>query len=110
MLTLILNYKCAGGQLLSLSLQSSLLEHICTALHVTESLTVAVMMVRVRRAQWLALGMLTLSLLLVVLGIYTTTRAESLNVSGYISGVIVSFVCPLIIYDLFSEVTARRDL
>lgn len=48
------------------------------------------MMMRVRGAVWLVLGMLGLSLLLVVLGAYTTTRTESLNVSGYISGVIVS--------------------
>ncbi|XP_041797195.1 transmembrane protein 255B isoform X2 [Chelmon rostratus] len=48
------------------------------------------MMVRVRRALWLVLGMLSLSLLLVVLGAYTTTRTESLNVSGYTSGVILT--------------------
>ncbi|XP_031149160.1 transmembrane protein 255B isoform X1 [Sander lucioperca] len=48
------------------------------------------MMVRVRRALWLVLGMLSLSLLLVVLGVYTTTRTESLNVTGYISGVILT--------------------
>lgn len=36
--------------------------------------------------------MLSLSMLLVALGVYTTTRAESLNVSGYGSGVIVSSV------------------
>uniref|UniRef100_A0A667YF92 Si:dkey-283j8.1 n=1 Tax=Myripristis murdjan TaxID=586833 RepID=A0A667YF92_9TELE len=48
------------------------------------------MAVRARRALWLALGMLTLSLLLVVLGIYTTTRTESLSVSGYASGVILT--------------------
>ncbi|XP_069003943.1 transmembrane protein 255B [Embiotoca jacksoni] len=44
-------------------------------------------MVRVRRALWLVLGMLSLSLLLVVLGVYITTRTESLNVTGYASGV-----------------------
>ncbi|XP_054459953.1 transmembrane protein 255B [Anoplopoma fimbria] len=48
------------------------------------------MMVRVRRALWLVLGMLSLSLLLVVLGVYTTTRTESLNVTGYTSGVILT--------------------
>ncbi|XP_078102542.1 transmembrane protein 255B isoform X3 [Sander vitreus] len=48
------------------------------------------MMVRVRRALLLVLGMLSLSLLLVVLGVYTTTRTESLNVTGYISGVILT--------------------
>ncbi len=54
---------------------------------------VAEMMLRVRRALLLVLGMLSLSLLLVVLGVYTTTRTESLNVSGYVSGVIVSHLC-----------------
>lgn len=48
-------------------------------------------MLRDRRALWLVLGMLSLSLLLVVLGAYTTTRTESLTVTGYTSGVIVSF-------------------
>lgn len=49
---------------------------------------------RVRRARWLILTMLALSMLLVVLGVYTATRAENLSVSGYISGVIVSRICP----------------
>ncbi|KAM8904752.1 transmembrane protein 255B isoform 1-T5 [Spinachia spinachia] len=44
----------------------------------------------VRRALWLVLAMLSLSLLLVVLGVYSTTRTESLNVSGHISGVILT--------------------
>ncbi|XP_076591743.1 transmembrane protein 255B isoform X2 [Chaetodon auriga] len=48
------------------------------------------MMVRLRRALWLVLGMLSLSLLLVVLGAFITTRTESLNVSGYTSGVILT--------------------
>ncbi|XP_020497427.1 transmembrane protein 255B isoform X1 [Labrus bergylta] len=48
------------------------------------------MMVRARRALCLVLGMLSLSLLLVVLGVYTTTRTESLNVTGYTSGVILT--------------------
>uniref|UniRef100_UPI0037E90467 transmembrane protein 255B n=1 Tax=Semicossyphus pulcher TaxID=241346 RepID=UPI0037E90467 len=48
------------------------------------------MTVRVRRALCLVLGMLNLSLLLVVLGVYTTTRTESLNVTGYTSGVILT--------------------
>ncbi|XP_044059305.1 transmembrane protein 255B isoform X2 [Siniperca chuatsi] len=48
------------------------------------------MMVRVRRSLWLVLGMLSLSLLLVVLGVYSTTRTESLNVTGYTSGVILT--------------------
>ncbi|XP_054867807.1 transmembrane protein 255B isoform X2 [Amphiprion ocellaris] len=47
-------------------------------------------MVKVRRAVWLVLGMLSLSMLLVVLGIYATTRTESLNVTGYASGVILT--------------------
>uniref|UniRef100_A0A3Q0S5E7 Si:dkey-283j8.1 n=1 Tax=Amphilophus citrinellus TaxID=61819 RepID=A0A3Q0S5E7_AMPCI len=51
----------------------------------------------VRRALWLVLGMLSLSLLLVVLGIYTTTRTESLNVTGYASGVICFFFHPFLL-------------
>ncbi|KAM9853583.1 transmembrane protein 255B [Aulostomus maculatus] len=47
-------------------------------------------MMRVRKALWLILGMLSLSLLLVVLGVYATTRTESLNVTGYFSGVILT--------------------
>ncbi|XP_008280837.1 transmembrane protein 255B isoform X1 [Stegastes partitus] len=47
-------------------------------------------MVKVRRALWLVLGMLSLSTLLVVLGVYATTRTESLNVTGYASGVILT--------------------
>ncbi|XP_047450124.1 transmembrane protein 255B isoform X2 [Mugil cephalus] len=47
-------------------------------------------MLRDRRALWLVLGMLSLSLLLVVLGAYTTTRTESLTVTGYTSGVILT--------------------
>ncbi len=61
-------------------------------LRVSPPLCVAEMMLRVRRAIFLVLAMLILSLLLVVLGFYTTTRTESLNVSGYISGVIVSYL------------------
>lgn len=56
-------------------------------------------MVKVRRALRLVLGMLSLSLLLVVLGVYTTTRTESLNVTGYASGVIVSCLKKKIIFD-----------
>ncbi|XP_075871023.1 transmembrane protein 255B [Nelusetta ayraudi] len=45
---------------------------------------------KVRRARWLALSMLSLSILLVALGVYTATRAENLSVSGYGSGVILT--------------------
>lgn len=45
---------------------------------------------KVRRARWLILTMLSLSMLLVAMGVYTATRAENLSVSGYISGAIVS--------------------
>ncbi|XP_067102896.1 transmembrane protein 255B [Osmerus mordax] len=48
-------------------------------------------MMRRRRCLLLVLGMLCLSLLLVVLGIYTTTRTESLSIIGYSSGVILAF-------------------
>lgn len=47
---------------------------------------------KVRRARWLALSMLSLSILLVALGVYAATRAENLSVSGYGSGVIVSCI------------------
>ncbi|XP_037318630.2 transmembrane protein 255B [Pungitius pungitius] len=47
-------------------------------------------LLRLRRALGLVLGMLSLSLLLLVLGVYATTRTESLNVSGYVSGVILT--------------------
>ncbi|KAK2912640.1 hypothetical protein Q8A73_006753 [Channa argus] len=47
-------------------------------------------MMRVRKALWLVLSMFSLSLMLMVLGAYTTTRTESLDVTGYISGVILS--------------------
>ncbi|KAJ0022204.1 hypothetical protein NQD34_009694 [Periophthalmus magnuspinnatus] len=47
-------------------------------------------MVRLRRALWLALSMLSLSLLLVALGIYTTTLTETVSVSGYASGIILT--------------------
>ncbi|XP_026232816.1 transmembrane protein 255B isoform X2 [Anabas testudineus] len=48
------------------------------------------MMVRIRRALGLVLGMLSLSVLLVVLGVYTTSQTESLNVTGYTSGVFLT--------------------
>ncbi|KAL6116297.1 uncharacterized protein ACO6RY_00944 [Pungitius sinensis] len=47
-------------------------------------------LLRLRRALGLVLGMLSLSLLLLLLGVYATTRTESLNVSGYVSGVILT--------------------
>ncbi|XP_036391802.1 transmembrane protein 255B [Megalops cyprinoides] len=44
---------------------------------------------RKKRALWLVVGMLCMALLTVALGIYTTTRTESLSVTGYTSGVIL---------------------
>ncbi|XP_016371481.1 transmembrane protein 255B [Sinocyclocheilus rhinocerous] len=46
---------------------------------------------RRRKAQWLVSGMLSLSLLIVVMGIYTSTRTESVSITGYISGIILAF-------------------
>lgn len=69
---------------------------LCCILNLTDGvspLRVAEMTGRVRRALWLVLAMLALSLVLVTLGIYATTRAENLSVSGYGSGVIVSCDC-----------------
>ncbi|KAM4627392.1 transmembrane protein 255B isoform 2-T2 [Polymixia lowei] len=68
------------------------------------------MMVRTRRALWLVLGMLCLSLLVVVLGIYTTTRTESLSIAGYVSGVILSFGSFLGVLGLFLEENRKQLL
>ncbi|XP_035241687.1 transmembrane protein 255B [Anguilla anguilla] len=46
---------------------------------------------RRRKSLWLVVGMLCLALLVVALGIYTTTRTESLHVTGYASGIILAF-------------------
>ncbi|ROJ25327.1 Transmembrane protein 255B [Anabarilius grahami] len=46
---------------------------------------------RRRKAQWLVSGMLSLSLLIVVMGIYTSTRTESVSITGYMSGIILAF-------------------
>ncbi|XP_057204279.1 transmembrane protein 255B isoform X2 [Triplophysa rosa] len=44
---------------------------------------------RRRKAQWLVSVMLCLSLVIVVLGIYTSTRTESVSITGYTSGIIL---------------------
>ncbi|XP_072248744.1 transmembrane protein 255B isoform X2 [Leuresthes tenuis] len=64
--------------------------------------------VKVRRALWLVLGMLSLSMLLVVLGAYTTTRTESLNVTGYASGVILTIGSFLGLLGLLLEENRRQ--
>ncbi|XP_010871811.1 transmembrane protein 255B isoform X1 [Esox lucius] len=46
---------------------------------------------RKRSAIWVVLGMLCLSMVLVILGVYTTTRTESINITGYASGIILTF-------------------
>ncbi|CAM4577509.1 unnamed protein product [Leuciscus chuanchicus] len=46
---------------------------------------------RRRKAQWLVSGMLSLSLLIVVMGIYISTRTESVSITGYMSGIILAF-------------------
>ncbi|XP_056095380.1 transmembrane protein 255B [Rhinichthys klamathensis goyatoka] len=46
---------------------------------------------RRRKAQWLVSGMLSLSLLIVVMGIYISTRTESVSIAGYMSGIILAF-------------------
>lgn len=55
------------------------------------SLVDAVRMRR-RKAQGLVSGMLSLSLLIVVMGIYTSTRTESVSITGYMSGIVVSVI------------------
>ncbi|XP_067275493.1 transmembrane protein 255B [Pseudorasbora parva] len=49
------------------------------------------MRMRRRKAQLLVSGMLSLSLLIVVMGIYTSTRTESVSITGYMSGIILAF-------------------
>ncbi|XP_019950545.1 transmembrane protein 255B isoform X1 [Paralichthys olivaceus] len=68
------------------------------------------MTARVRRALWLVVGMLSLSLLVVALGVYTTTRTESLNVTGYISGVILTLGSFLGLLGLCLEENRRQLL
>ncbi|KAL3057011.1 hypothetical protein OYC64_007487 [Pagothenia borchgrevinki] len=68
------------------------------------------MELRVRRALWLVVSMLSLSLLLVLLGVYTTTRSESLNLSGYISGVILTLGSFLGLLGLCLEENRRQLL
>ncbi|XP_062407859.1 transmembrane protein 255B [Sardina pilchardus] len=46
---------------------------------------------RRRKALWLVLGLLCLSLVTVAMGTYCSTRTESLSITGYISGVILAF-------------------
>ncbi|XP_066565738.1 transmembrane protein 255B isoform X2 [Amia ocellicauda] len=46
---------------------------------------------RKKKATWLVVGMLLLSLLITALGIFTTTKTESISVTGYSSGVILAF-------------------
>ncbi|XP_006637882.2 transmembrane protein 255B isoform X1 [Lepisosteus oculatus] len=46
---------------------------------------------RRRKAIWLVVGMLLLSLLVVALGSFATTRTESISITGYSSGVILAF-------------------
>ncbi|XP_039519802.1 transmembrane protein 255B isoform X2 [Pimephales promelas] len=46
---------------------------------------------RRRKAQWLVSGMLSLSLLIVVMGSYISTRTESVSIAGYMSGIILAF-------------------
>ncbi|XP_014865218.1 PREDICTED: transmembrane protein 255B-like isoform X2 [Poecilia mexicana] len=65
---------------------------------------------RVRRALWLVLSMLSLSLLLVVLGAYTTTRTESLDVTGYMSGAFLTLGCFLGLLGLLLEENGKQLL
>ncbi|KAJ8256881.1 hypothetical protein COCON_G00190330 [Conger conger] len=46
---------------------------------------------RKRKSLWLVVGMLCLALLIVAVGIYSTTRTGSLSVTGYASGIILAF-------------------
>ncbi|XP_077104427.1 transmembrane protein 255B [Siphateles boraxobius] len=52
---------------------------------------VDVVRMRRRKVQWLVSAMLSLSLLIVVMGIYISTRTESVSITGYMSGIILAF-------------------
>ncbi|XP_051580940.1 transmembrane protein 255B isoform X1 [Myxocyprinus asiaticus] len=65
---------------------------------------------RRRKAQWLVLGMLSLSLLIVALGIYTSTRTESVSITGYTSGIVLALGSFLGVLGLFLEENRRQLL
>ncbi|TRY93873.1 hypothetical protein DNTS_023783 [Danionella cerebrum] len=65
---------------------------------------------RKRKAQWVLSGMLSLSLLIVVMGIYTSTRTESLSITGYVSGFILAFGSFLGVLGLFLDENRKQLL
>ncbi|CAG6005117.1 unnamed protein product [Menidia menidia] len=66
--------------------------------------------VRLRGALWLVLAMLCLSMLLVVLGSYIVTRTDSLNVSGHVSGGILTLGSFLGLLGLLLEENRKKLL
>ncbi|XP_055030482.2 transmembrane protein 255B isoform X2 [Misgurnus anguillicaudatus] len=67
-------------------------------------------LIKKRKAQWLVSGMLCLSLVIAVLGIYTSTRTESVSVTGYTSGIILAFGSFLGILGLCLEENSKKLL
>nr|XP_055030483.1 transmembrane protein 255B isoform X3 [Misgurnus anguillicaudatus] len=67
-------------------------------------------LIKKRKAQWLISGMLCLSLVIAVLGIYTSTRTESVSVTGYTSGIILAFGSFLGILGLCLEENSKKLL
>ncbi|XP_057204280.1 transmembrane protein 255B isoform X3 [Triplophysa rosa] len=65
---------------------------------------------RRRKAQWLVSVMLCLSLVIVVLGIYTSTRTESVSITGYTSGIILAFGSFLGVLGLILEENRKKLL
>ncbi|XP_063061804.1 transmembrane protein 255B isoform X2 [Engraulis encrasicolus] len=65
---------------------------------------------RRRKAVWLVLGLLCLSLVTVVLGTYCTTRTESISITGYMSGIILAFGSFLGILGLHLEENRKQLL
>ncbi|XP_041127201.1 transmembrane protein 255B-like [Polyodon spathula] len=65
---------------------------------------------RKKKATWLVASLLLLSFLIIALGIFTTTRTESVSVTGYGSGIIFAFGSFLGILGLFLEENRKQLL
>ncbi|XP_033883378.1 transmembrane protein 255B-like isoform X1 [Acipenser ruthenus] len=65
---------------------------------------------RKKKATWLVVSLLLLSFLIITLGIFATTRTESVSVTGYGSGIIFAFGSFLGILGLFLEENRKQLL
>eukprot|EP00062_Callorhinchus_milii_P000149 gi/632933927/ref/XP_007893340.1/ PREDICTED: transmembrane protein 255B-like isoform X2 [Callorhinchus milii] len=68
------------------------------------------LMKRKKRVVWLASILLLLSLLIIAVGIYTTTRTENISIIGYASGIILAFGSFLGLLGLFLEENRKQLL